>query len=340
MRVRRTLHRWPLRRLGPVERGLPKGYWLGVSALGALTIAWALLRLPGGVSMPLGLGLVTAAAFVWTLSAARRRRRAPPPGHLTADDEGIARVTPEGKTWLARWGQPYGVTLLACYDRAVALLAFTTPEQTRYVPVSIEGRDEATDAALAEISSLADLDLVDGAGRAPALPAANAKEILDLVREHDAEALGRAFLSDPRGRAIVIGRDAIGVGDVTFDLGAPLEWRPVMFHESTGQTAALYQATRLSQDGHEVVLVAPMPASIVPREVGGRHAPSKLRRALMRDLRLLQAPTEAPPERSLRVAIDRPFMLAVRRALSEAPLAARVSVEPPKPSPQQSGAAP
>ena len=103
-----------------------------------------------------------------------------------------------------------------------------------------------------------------------------------MVGEQDREALGRAFLSDPRGQAITISREEIRVGDDRFDFASPLEWRPVMFHEATGQTAALYQATRLSQDGREIVLVAPMPASIVPREIGARQAPSKLRRALMR----------------------------------------------------------
>ncbi len=340
MRLRRTLLRWPLRALEPSEPALPTRYWIAVGALAALTLGWAALRMPGGVSMPLGLAMITIAAFVWTLAAARRRRRAPPPGHIEANDGGIHRVTPDGQTSLARWGSPFGVTLLACYDRSTALLAFTTPDQTRYVPISLDERDETTDAALADISALADLDLIDGLGRGPALSAADAKALLDVVGEQDREALGRAFLSDPRGQAITITREEIRVGDDRFDFASPLEWRPVMFHEATGQTAALYQATRLSQDGREIVLVAPMPASIVPREIGARQAPSKLRRALMRDLRLLQAPTESPPERSLRVAIDRPFMLAVRRALSDAPMAARVSIEPPKPSSEQSGAAP
>ena len=50
-----------------------------------------------------------------------------------------------------------------------------------------------------------------------------------------------------------------------------------MFHESTGQAAALYQATWIRQAGAEVVLVAPMPASIVPRESNAhREATGKL----------------------------------------------------------------
>src|SRR5262249_17244293 len=90
--------------------------------------------------------------------------------------------------------------------------------------------------------------------------------------------------------------------------------------------AALYQATWIRQGGTEVVLVAPMPASLVPRDGGEkRDTQGKLGRALTRDLRLLQAPQEVPPPRESRVAIDRPFIMAVRRMLDDAPLATRMA---------------
>ena len=131
---------------------------------------------------------------------------------------------------------------------------------------------------------------------------------------------------------IALDRATLAVGERSFDLTSQLEWRPLMFHESTGQAAALYQATWIKQAGSEVVLVAPMPASIVPREPSAhREASGRLGRALTRDLRLLQAPAESPPARDVRVAIDRPFMMAVRRVLDDAPLAARTTPEPPPP---------
>ena len=129
---------------------------------------------------------------------------------------------------------------------------------------------------------------------------------------------------------IALDRATLAIGECSFDLTSKLEWRPLMFHESTGQAAALYQATWIKQAGSEVVLVAPMPASIVPRESSAhRDASGRLGRALTRDLRLLQAPAETPPSRDVRVAIDRPFMMAVRRVLDDAPLAARVLPDPP-----------
>ena len=45
-------------------------------------------------------------------------------------------------------------------------------------------------------------------------------------------------------------------------------------------------------------------------------------------MKLLQAPAEPPPAREVRVAIDRPFMIAVRHVLDEAPLALRIVPEP------------
>jgi hypothetical protein len=154
-----------------------------------------------------------------------------------------------------------------------------------------------------------------------------------LVQQHQKDALGRAFLSDGTGAPIALDRATLTVGEKTFDLTSALDWRPLMFHESTGQAAALYQATWIRQGGSEVVLVAPMPASIVPRDAQ-LQATGKLGRALTRDLRLLQAPAETPPPREVRVAIDRPFMMAVRRVLDDAPLAARAAAAPPsKPRP-------
>jgi hypothetical protein len=155
--------------------------------------------------------------------------------------------------------------------------------------------------------------------------------VLRLAEERSRGAPGRVYLSDGRGVPISLDRATLSIANRSFDLSSHLEWRAFMFHESTGQAAALYQATWIRQNGAEVVLVAPMPASIVPREPNAhREATGRLGRALTRDLRLLQSPAESPPVRDVRVAIDRPFMLALRRALDEAPLASRIGTPAPK----------
>lgn len=282
----------------------------------------------------LGAGLVVLASF------ARRRTVRASGTFLEADDVGLTRVTAEGKKTILRWDAPYGVTMFASYGRPHALLAFTTESDTRYVPVRVEGRSDADDDLFSRVAVLADLDLVDGAAHEPALEAQDGANVLRHIAERDERALGRLFLSDGRGAPIVLDRGSLSVAGRVFDLHGGLEWRATMFHESTGQAAALYQATWIRQGTTEVVLVAPMPASIVPRETDTEHATSRLGRALTRDIKLLQSPAEPPPSRDLRVAIDRPFMMAVRRALDEAPLAVRLTPDaPPRPRSQRSSLA-
>ncbi len=282
------------------------------------------------------LGLALVGLLVAGASFLRRApSRQPSDVSVVADSTGLTRVSPDATKSILRWDAPFGVTLLASYGRPQALLAFTTPTQTRYIPTRIDDRSEDDDELFARISVLADLDLVDGITHEAALASQAAADLVRHVENEDARALGRVYLSDGRGFPISLDRGTLEVASRAFDLTSHLEWRALMFHESTGQAAALYQATWIRQNGSEVVLVAPMPASIVPREPNAhRDASGRLGRALTRDLRLLQSPAEPPPSRDMRVAIDRPFMLAVRRILDEAPLAARVSAPTPKPLPE------
>ena len=320
-----------------------RGHWFSrsstipiASLLVALVAILVALLVP---SLELDARAGLAAVALVLLGLATMRRRRPTRGasvgsgtSIVADASGLQRTSPSGAQPIVQWETPFGVTLLASYGRPHALLAFTTLSQTRYVPTRIDGRTEEEDELFARISVLADLDLIDGVAHDAAL---SARDAAAIVRHVDARstggASGRIFLSDGKGNPIALDRATLAVGARAFDLTSQLEWRALMFHESTGQTAALYQATWIRQGAAEVVLVAPMPASIVPREPNAhREATGRLGRALTRDLRLLQTPAESPPARDVRVAIDRPFMLAVRRILDEAPLALRLSPVLPK----------
>jgi len=305
-----------------------------LGGIGALLLAAAagVPNLPLGARLIVG-GLATA-VVVFTLLERRKTLRESGSA-IVADDAGLTRTSPEGTKSIVQWDAPFGVTLLASYGRPHALLAFTTPTQTRYVAIRVDGRSEEEDELFAKIAVLADLDFVDGVAHDAALTASDAAALVREAERHDRHALGRAYLSDGRGAPVSLDRATLTVGDRTFDLTSHLEWRALMFHESTGHAAALYQATWIHQNSAEVVLVAPMPASIVPRETNARDASGKLGRALTRDLRLLQSPAEPPPPREVRVAIDRPFMIAVRRMLDEAPLATRMT--PPMQKPRSEG---
>jgi hypothetical protein len=302
---------------------------LAVTGIGVLVGAYVVPALP----LALRFAGFTLAFVVLALAALRRPRAARASGSsIVADATGLARISLDGTKSLVRWDAPFGVTLLASYGRPHALLAFTTPTQTRYVPTRLDGRSEADDELFARIAVLADLDLVDGVAHDAALGSSDAAALVRHAEERsDGGALGRVFLSDGRGVPISLDRATLSVASRSFDLTSHLEWRALMFHESSGQSTALYQATWIRQSGAEVVLVAPMPATIVPREPNAhREASGRLGRALTRDLRLLQSPAESPPPRDVRVAIDRPFMMAVRRVLDEAPLASRVVIPPVK----------
>lgn len=323
-----SLHRWPLVVRNGEEEGRPRARIAGIIA-GVLVICAAPV-IPG---LPLGVRFAVAFLAIGALVyAAVRRERARASGvSVVADKSGLTRMSPDATKPVVSWDAPFGITLLASYGRPHALLAFTTPTQTRYIPTRIDERSEDDDELFARIAVLADLDFVDGVTHDAALTAADAAAIIRYAEEQaDSSPLGRLFLSDGRGVPISLDRATLSIDKRTFDLTSRLEWRALMFHESSGHSAALYQATWISQNDSEVVLVAPMPASIVPREPNAhREATGRLGRALTRDLKLLQSPAEAPPSRDVRVAIDRPFMLAVRRVLDEAPLATRVVPPPP-----------
>jgi hypothetical protein len=327
--------RWPLVLKTSGGEGTPKSWRIAALAGGIALIAGAAASFTfgvlgaGGLAARFVLFVVGIAGIVWCVRSRRVTSR-PSGVWIESHDEGLTRVTPDGEKPVVAWNAPFGVALLASYGRPYALLAFTTPTQTRYIPTRIDDRTELDDELFARIAVLADLDLVDGIAHDAALPSAQAASLVRAVEKKDAASLGRVYLSDGRGLPIAFDRVTLSVGEKTFDLTSGIEWRALMFHESTGQAAALYQATWIRQSGKEVVLVAPMPASIVPREPNAhKEASGRLGRALTRELKLLQAPAESPPSRDVRVAIDRPFMMAVRRALDEAPLAQRVSIEPP-----------
>lgn len=335
--------RWPLVLKTSGGEGAPRSWRIAALAGGIVLIAGACSSFAlgflgaGGLAARFVLFAVGIAGIVWSLRSRRVHAR-PSGAWIESHDEGLTRVTPDGEKSIVTWSAPFGVALLASYGRPYALLAFTTPTQTRYIPTRIDERTEQDDDLFARIAVLADLDLIDGIAHDASLPAAQAASLVRAVEKKDAAALGRVYLSDGRGSPIALDRATLSVGEKTFDLTSGIEWRALMFHESTGQAAALYQATWIRQSGkepsatREVVLVAPMPASIVPREPNAhKEASGRLGRALTRELKLLQAPAENPPARDVRVAIDRPFMMAVRRALDEAPLAQRVSVEPVNP---------
>ena len=246
------------------------------------------------------------------LHHALARRRRPPAGWLVVDHQGVKRP---GEPPLVGWSTPFGVTVLASADRTRLVLALTSADATRFLAVRVL---DAGDAA--EAPSLFDraVTAADGDLRADegaALCAADAERLLSALARRSPGALDRLYLSDASGEAVVLDRGELRIGARRIDLSAPLEWRAFVFQELGAHAASVCQATWVRQGDGEVVLVAPMGES----GAASQAAP---------DARLMQAVMGDPPPRELRRAVDRLFMVPLRRALDRAPRASRAPSSP------------
>jgi hypothetical protein len=297
VRAKPLLQRWPLRRAvasGPrARRWLVRAEWLAVPG-GIIACALPvpiLVRLVGVLLV----GLALALAMVL-----RSRTPDSTAGWIIVDPNGIARHRSSGDARLVFWKERFGLAVLSNESKTRGLLAITTREQTRYLPVRVAGDEDAASARslFARGAALGDNDValepLDGD---EALSAADALALVETVRAHDRAAIDRILLSDPRGASVVLEGTELRAGERVIDLSAPLEWRAFLFLESAGPLSAVVQATWVRQAGTEVVLVAP------------------------------QADTrDAPPPLEHRMAIERLFMAPFRQALDGAPRASRSSV--------------
>jgi hypothetical protein len=303
-------------------------------------LALAIPQIPLVVRVVLVLAMAVGTAIGLALRPRRPRR---PSRWVTVDGARITRTDESGETVLATFGAPFGVTVLSNHARTRALLAFTTPEQTRYVRMRIRGPEDGARVRelLARASTVPDGDQVLGEEEDDALSASSALRLVETVEKRDPAAMGRLFLTDPRGAEIVLDGDELRLGERTVDLTAPLEWRGFMFHESLGHLTTIYQATWLRQSAVELVLVASMPSEISswmvgkpPKAVGDLTRDTLVQRALVRDLRLMQSLPDVPPPREQRVAVERLFMLPLRQALDRAPRLTRTSAPPNRAAPE------
>jgi hypothetical protein len=296
--------------LGPrVASPLAKaaGLLAGMVVLAAVVVAvmpWA-----AWVRATAGVALVGVAG---ALHHALSRRRRPPAGWLVVDHQGVKRP---GEPPLVGWRDPFGVTVLASADRTRLALALTSAQATRFLSVRVLDAGDAAEAPSlfdrAVSATDDDLRADDGA----ALCAADAEKLLVTLARRSPGALDRVYLSDATGEPVVLDRGELRIGTRRIDLSAPLEWRPFVFQELGAHAASVCQATWVRQGDGEVVLVAPMADTAASL----RDAP---------DARLMQDATGDPPPRELRRAIDRLFMLPLRRALDRAPRMSRAPSSP------------
>jgi hypothetical protein len=294
-------------------------------------VAWCVAALAGGAAGGVALhgaaARVACALVVAALLAAalvsRRRGALAPAGWIVADGAGVSRERAGAAVRLAPWGGRFGVAVLAGESQGRGLLAFTTSEATRLVPVRAraDGDDDAAAARelFARASSIPDAELPSATddGGDDALSAADALRLLAAIRAREPAAVDRILLSDPRGAPIVLEGHELRAGERVIDLTQPLEWRSFLFLESAGPLAAVVQATWVRQAGVEVVLVAPMHPDATSVSPSAPHA------SRPRDARWSTSAPDAAPPIELRMAIERLFMAPLRHALDRAPRASR-----------------
>ncbi len=287
--------------------------WLALSSLLAIPLSYAFA--------------IACVAFVAIHFVMARPR-----GFIVVHGWGVTRIVRKREDTLARFTEPFGITLLASQATRRALLAITSPHRTRYVGVRLEGR--VAGALLEHASIVADGDALSAHARdGDSMTAENALAFLRAVRAIVPLAQKRLFMSGSRGERIVLDGAELRVEALkppqptnqVFDLESPLEWRGFLFHESLGPAASIYQATWIRQGSAELVLVAPMPTELLlgplKHEIEkSRHQTTKLDSL---SARLLQPSPDEPPPPDLRTGIERLFMLPLREALARAPRPSR-----------------
>jgi hypothetical protein len=238
---------------------------------------------------------------------------------IAIDARGIFRLGGDNETaTIARWDEPFGLTLLANPSRTRAVFAFTSAERTRLVPI---GGAESDSRWLERAVTVTDADL-DDALHGPShgfLSGRSGARLFTEVETRAAAAIDRLYLFDASGAKVVLEGDKLGAHDKVIDLAEPVEWRSFTFHEAGvmmsapgGATEAaavvVYQATWIRQGTTELVLVCPIPADASSLGLGRS--------------------SNHPPARENRVAVDRLFMLPLRKAVEGAPRIARAGAPP------------
>jgi hypothetical protein len=282
-------------------------------ALCALGVA-LLLPVPRWATATIA-GSVVALAAVAIAAEGQRSRRFPKQARafLTLDADRISRAGGESDgACIARWDEPFGVTVLANAARSRALFAFTSRARTRFVAVRVETPADA-DAAREVFEGAVsvtdpDLDVTLGTSGGSCLSGAAAATLLAELRKRAPAAVGRIYLFDSSGGSVALEGQELRVRDKVIDLMDALEWRSFTFHETGTSAITLYQATWARQGATELVLVCPIPAELSSWGLGRSPDP--------------------PPAREQRVAVDRLFMIPLRSALERAPRLSRAGAPP------------
>jgi hypothetical protein len=221
---------------------------------------------------------------------------------------------------------PFGVTLLASPRRDQLIALLSSAAGTFYLGAAFDASARRAFAPLLErcftvVGDDVGMAAIGPDGEPLVLAPDELASLLDALLEASPSCLEGFVATDARGAPVTLDGRHLRVGERAVDLGAPLEWKPIVFQEAFGHAVAVYQGTWIRQSSTELTLVSLLPA--LGPAPGADIDLTAVDRGVLRDLRLMQASPESPPPNEQRVAIDRLFMLPVRSALDGAPRVTR-----------------
>lgn len=232
---------------------------------------------------------------------------------------------------------PFGLTFLANRARTQLCVVVTTSDRSLFVsaehargvrlpPVFPQAFTVASDER-ALIAAAPD-------GRPLTLAHDELAALYGRLVALDPRAPSRVFSTDVRGDELFLDASMLTIGDLRFDLALPLRWRATLFRErGFGGVDAIYQATYLQQGDVEIALVSILPALSSPLADGDLPTGGLFtEREVREDVELLAHSPSLPPPPAQRVAIDRVFVLPIRRAIARAPQAKRAEKRRDRPS--------
>lgn len=229
---------------------------------------------------------------------------------IEADAAGVHRITHGEKKTLVE-GDEGGICVLVNCARSRGVVVFSSETHTRYIGFELHGaRLQDRTLILENAAICADLELEELAHSHP-LQSSEVADLLTYLKIRYPHAYGRLCSRTPAGERIALSRHTIEIGEHSFDLHAPIQWKAGTFFEWMGSLTRLFQATTLRQGDRSVAFVCAMPTEL---SVGPDP------KLVASDLALVQAPTQAAP-RGQKIALERLYMLHLRTILAGAPLA-------------------
>ena len=310
-----------------------------VSVLVVSLVALALALSPwiGPLALKIAIILAAIAANVATWFATRGKTSAKPsnskqPGNLLIDDHSI-RLTRAGDPTesLISLSSGFGLTLLTTVDRSRLALALTTSQGMLCVGSDVDPIDhKRLESLIPRAVTVSRNELMMASfspgGECLMVDSTSLLQLLDMLTQLDATSLGRLILTDHQGREVSLEPDRLTTPMGTIRLDQPFEWRGLRFCEGSATWDAEFQATWVRQGMEEVVLVSLPVGDIRDSLHELKHHGVRPDAMLRQDARLAHGARSLPPPLEQRVAVDRLFMPALRRALDSAHVDTRKSI--------------